>query len=127
MQPHTRALVAAATFAILTGRKAAGVYDHAAGRSRRIAAECRGRVVKAHDGDRGARFGGTLPDLFDEGDRAYVSLVLEGGEVRGHDHRSGGDFSARVTQALVQVYDYAEQAWFHYDIQNPAAARSFYR
>lgn len=120
-------MVAACAFAILTGRKAAGVFDHAAGRTLKIAAECRGERVQAFDGNRGAKFGGTLPELYDEGDKVHVSFTVVGNEARGHDRHSASDFAARVTQSLVQVYDYAEQAWFDYDIQNPDAAKSFYR
>ena len=127
MQPHTRALVAAATFAILTGKKVAGIYDHAAGRSLKIAAEARGMLLQAYDGHREARFGGSLPELYDEGDKTHVSFLIENEEVRGHDRHSASDFAARVTEALVQVYDYGEKAWFHYDIQDPKAAKSFYR
>ena len=119
--------MAAAAFAILTGRKVAGVFDHTAGRSLRIAAECRGERVQAFDGERRARFGGTLPELYDEGTRAHVSFAVSGAEARGHDRHSASDFAARVTHDLVQVYDYAERAWFDYDIQNPDAEKSFYR
>ena len=39
MVTHTRAIVAACAFAILTGKKVAGMYDHASGQSLKIAAE----------------------------------------------------------------------------------------
>jgi hypothetical protein len=52
MQPHTRVVIAAAAYAFVTGKKVAGVYDHAAGRHLRIAAEARGEHLQGHDGDR---------------------------------------------------------------------------
>ena len=85
MQPHTRAMIAASAHAIIIGKKVAGIYDHAAGRHLRIAAECRGGRVQAVDGDRSARFGGTLPELYDEADRAFVSLETDGATARGYD------------------------------------------
>lgn len=120
-------MVAACAFAILSDKKVAGVFDHTAGRSLKIAAECRGNRLQGFDGNRRVKFGGTLPELYDEGNKAYVSFTVVGNEARGHDRHSAGDFAARVTHRLVQVYDYAEQAWFNYDIQNPNAAKSFYR
>lgn len=127
MKPHTRAMVAASTFAILTGRKAAGIYDHSAKQNLKIAAECRGSQLRGFDGGRGVHFGGTLPELYDAGDRTNVSLEVDGVNVRGHDHSSASDYSARVNGDLVQVYDYEEASWFAYDIQDPDSDRSFHR
>jgi hypothetical protein len=85
MQPHTRALIAATAFALITGRKVAGLYDHSQARDRPIAAEARGTRVQAFDGERGVAFGGTLPDLYDAGDKAFVSFTVDGAQVTGHD------------------------------------------
>lgn len=117
MQSHTRALVAAAAHAVIIGRKVAGLYDHAAARHRRIAAECRGNRLQGFDGDRAARFGGTLPELFDEADRAFVSLAVDGMTARGYDRGSGSAYEAKVTDRLVQLYDHGEGAWYAFDVQ----------
>ena len=117
MQAHTRAIVAASAHAVIIGRKVAGIYDHAAGRHLRIAAECRGSWLQGLDGERAAKFGGTLPELFDEGDRAFVSLDVEGASARGYDRGSASAYEAQVTERVVQLYDHAEGAWFAFDIQ----------
>ncbi len=127
MQPHTRALVAASAFAILTGKKVAGLYDHSAKRRRKVAAEFRLGKLLAFDGHRNAAFGGTPPELYDAEDKSHVSFEVIDGKARGHDRYSSSDFSAQVTDNLVQVYDYAEQAWFSYDVQDPNAAKNFHR
>jgi hypothetical protein len=101
MLPHTRALIAASAHAFITGNKVAGVYDHAAGRHLRIAAESREAHLQGFDGDRSARFGGTLPELYDAADKAFISLSYE----------------ARVTENVVQLYDHGQSAWFAFDIQ----------
>ncbi|WP_116090321.1 hypothetical protein [Sphingomonas crusticola] len=117
MQAHTRAIVAAAAHAVITGRKVAGLYDHAAGRHLKIAAECRGDRVQAFDGERGAKFGGTLPELFDEGDKAFVSLEFEGRAARGYDRGSAGFYVANVSDRLVQLFDHSQNAWFAFDVR----------
>ena len=135
MKPDTRALVAACAFALLTDKKVAGLYDHAAGRRRKIAAERRGNQVQAFDGDRAAAISGALPELFNAGDQSYIAFELTGDpvrdgvrkKVRGHDRHSNSDFEARAVDDALQLYDYAEGAWFAFDIQNPDAAKSFYR
>lgn len=127
MQSHTRAMMAAASFAILTGKKVAGIYDNSAGKRLKIAAECRGSQLQGFDGDRGASFGGTLPELYDEHDKTHVSCEVVGATVKGHDRGSSSDYYAYVSNGLVQLYDYGAQAWFAYDIQDPSKARSFYR
>jgi len=127
MQTHTRALIAAAAFACVTGRKVAGIYDHTAGQDLRIAAERRGDQVQGFDGERGARFGGTLPELYDSADKSFVSFAVEGNEVSGYDRSSSTHYTARVTDGVVQLYDHGASAWFAYDIQDEDAAAAYHR
>lgn len=127
MKSHTRALIAASAFAVLTGKKVAGVFDHTNARRLKIAAEARGEKLQAFDGERSIRFGGTLPELYDEGDKSHISFEVIGDIVRGHDRGSGSNYSAQVTNGVAQVFDYAEDAWFDYDIQDPQQPRAFHR
>jgi hypothetical protein len=117
MVPHTRAMIAAAAYAFVTGKKVAGVHDHASGRDLRIAAESRGDRLQGFDGDRAAKFGGTLPELYDAGDKTFVSFEIDGAKVRGYDRGSSSSYAAQVTDRLVQLYDYSQSAWFAFDIQ----------
>lgn len=120
-------MIAAATFAFVTGRKVAGLYDHAEGRDRRIAAESRDNLLQGFDGDRGAKFSGTLPELYDAGDRTFVAFELDGTKVRGYDRGSSTAYEAQVTDGLVQVYDHGQSAWFAYDVQDADALQSYHR
>jgi hypothetical protein len=117
MVPHTRAMVAAAAHAFIIGKKVAGIYDHASGRHLRIAAESRGDHLQGFDGDRSARFGGTLPELYDAADKAFVSLKIDGTKAQGYDRRSSSSYEANVTDGLVQLYDHGQNAWFAFGIQ----------
>ena len=122
MQPHHRAVVAASAYALIAGRKVEGLYDHAAERHLRIAAECRGDRVQALDGDRSARFGGTLPELYDEGDRVFISLEQDAGGARGYDRGSGGFYAATVGDHMVQLYDHAVGDWFAFSVRESGDA-----
>ena len=117
MDSHTRALFAAAAFAVISGRKAAGLHDHSSAIDRRIAAECRDGRVQGFDGDRSVQFGGVLPELYDFGDQAFISLNLEAGRANGYDRRTASACVAEVTGDRVQLFDHAQDAWFTYDIQ----------
>jgi hypothetical protein len=117
MLPHTRAMAVAAAFAFITGRKVAGLYDHTAARHLRIAAEARGAHLQGYDGDRAARFGGELPELYDAADKAFIAIEIGGLTARGHDRGSATDWSATVTDRQVQLYDHGEAAWFAFDVQ----------
>ena len=110
-------MVAAATCAFIAGEKVAGLYDHAAGRHLRIAAEARGESLQGYDGDRSAKFGGTLPELYDVGTGAFVSMEITGDEARGYDRASASAYTARVTDGVVQVFDHSVNAWFAFDVQ----------
>lgn len=117
MQPHTRAIVAAAAYAFITGKTVVGVHDHAENRDLRIAAEAHGQRLQAHDGDRQAGFGGTLPELYDAGDQAFVSLAIDGQAATGYDRGSSSHYSLTVTDDIVQLYDHEPRAWFAFSIQ----------
>ena len=117
MQPHTRALVAAAAHALMTGTKVAGLYDHATDRYLKLAAEALGEHLQGYDGDRDARFGGTLPELRDVRAGTSIHMVIEGGEARGYDRGSSGHFTVRTADRLVQLYDHSEAAWFAFEVQ----------
>jgi hypothetical protein len=127
MQPHTRALIAAASFAFVTGKKVAGLYDHNAARDLCIAAECRDDRLQGFDGERDVGFGGTLPELYDKGDKTHVSFEIDGATVTGFDRGASGHFTAEVREGLVQVYDHSAGQWFAYDVQDAAAAQSYHR
>jgi hypothetical protein len=127
MAPHTRSMIAAVAFACRTGKKAAGLYDHASAQDRRIAAEVRANQVQGFDGDRGVRFGGTLPEIFDAGEKAFVSFEIEEDAIKGYDRSTSTFFTAEVSGGVVQVYDHGESTWFAYDIQDADAPRSYHR
>jgi len=118
MSPHTRAMVAASAHAFIFGRKVAGVHDHAAGRDLKIAAEVRGGRLMGFDGDRSARFSGALPELYDGGDGAFVSLELDGASARGYDRGSSSHYELTATDQMVQLYDHAAGTWFAFSIQS---------
>lgn len=117
MHSHTRAMIAASAHAAVTGKKVAGIYDHAEGRELRIAAECRGNRLQGFDGDRSVKFGGSLPELYDEGAKVFVSMTVEGTKVRGYDRGSEGFYEADVSERLVQLYDHGQSTWFAFDIR----------
>ena len=117
MDPHTRAILAASAFAVMTGRKVAGIHDHKAARFLRIAAECRDERLQAYDGERSTWFDGDLPDLLDQKGQPFVFMERDGQAVRGFDRTSDGFYTATVTDKTVQVFDHAEQSWFAFTIQ----------
>lgn len=117
MSPHSRAMIAASAHAFISGRKVAGLYDHAARRHLRIAAESRGKYLQGFDGDRSVRFGGALPEIYDAGDETFFSIEIDGATAKGYDRGSSTHYSITVTDRLVQLYDHGRSAWFTFDVQ----------
>jgi hypothetical protein len=109
-------MLAAAAYAYVAGRKVAGVHDHWSSQDLAIAAECRGGQLQGFDGDRGAPFGGALPELYDAGDKAFVTMEVAGAQVRGFDRGSSSHYAGTVAGQQVQIYDYSQDAWFAFDI-----------
>lgn len=118
MSPHTRALIAAAAHAFISGKAVVGVHDHAAKRDLRIAAETRGNRLQGFDGDRSSQFSGLLPELHDLGDNALISLEIEAMTARGYDRLSQSHYSLTVTDQVVQLYDHKVADWFAFSIQS---------
>ncbi|MGO4167207.1 hypothetical protein [Novosphingobium sp. PhB57] len=127
MLPETRAMIAAAAYAFVAGKKVAGVFDHSAKRDLQIAAESRGTQLQGFDGDRAVKFGGTLPEIYDTGAEAFVSMEIDGAKVRGHDRGADHAYSAQVTDHFVQLYDYGESAWFTFDIRGAEPGYGYHR
>jgi hypothetical protein len=127
MDADIRAVVAAIAFASATGKPVAGLFDHDAARDRRIAAQRRDDRVQGFDGERNVAFGGTLPEIRDEGSNAYISFALAADKITGFDRASGVHFEARTGDGIVQVFDHARGAWFAYDVQDAGAAASYLR
>lgn len=115
-------MVATAAYAFVTRRKVAGLHDHATGRDLQIAAESRGEQLQGFDGDRSVKFGGTLPEIYDSGNKAYVSLEIDGARAQGYDRGSAGFYTAQVTDRRVQLYDHSESTWFTFDVQDVESA-----
>ena len=118
MLPHIRALIAASAYTFISGEKVAGVYDHAAGCHLRIAAEARGDHLQGYDEARSARFGGTLPELFDAREKTFISMTIEGSTAQGYDRGSSGFYTANVTDQIVQLYDHGQSEWFAFGMQS---------
>jgi hypothetical protein len=116
MQPHTRAIIAACAHSAIIGKKVAGIYDHAADQHLQIAAECRGNRIQGVDGERSAKFGGMLPEIYDNADKTFLSLEVDGAKARGYDRGSAGFYAADVTERAVQVFDYSQDTWFSFDV-----------
>lgn len=117
MLPHTRAMIAAAAHAFMFGRKVAGVHDHGSRQDLQIAAEVRGDRLQGFDGDRSANFAGTPFELYDTGDKAFISLEIDGLKAHGYDRGSSSHYSLSVTDQVVQLYDHASASWFAFSIQ----------
>lgn len=118
MLPHTRAIVAAAAHAFISGRKVAGVHDHDLGQDLRIAAEVRGDRLQGIDGDRSSKFSGSRTEIYDAADRAFVSLEINGLNAHGFDRGSSSQYSLTVTDQVVQLYDHSANVWFAFSIQS---------
>ena len=117
MQHHTRAMIAASAYVAISGKTIAGLYDHGAARHLQIAAESRGHRVQGADGDRSARFGGDLPELYDAQDQAFVSMEIAGQSARGYDRGSDSHYTVEVTDRLINLYDHSAATWFAFEAQ----------
>jgi len=117
MQPDIRAIIAASSHALVTGKTVAGLYDQTADRHRRIAAEARGEHLQGLDGDRNVKFGGTLPELTETGTGAAIYMEIAEEATQGFDRSTSGHFTCRIEDQVVQLYDHADGAWFTFVAQ----------
>lgn len=115
-------MVAATAYALVTERKVAGLHDHALHQDLDIAAERRGGELQGHDAQRDVRFGGAFPEIYDAGDKVFVSFAADGAIVKGYDRGTATFYEARVSDKRVQLYDHGAGEWFTFDVQDTDAA-----
>jgi hypothetical protein len=116
MNPNTRACVAYVAGKLISGSSSTSVYDHARSRHIRFSGSVAGSHVRIYDHDRGCHFSATLPNLYDYGRSAHVSLKINGAEFKGYDYGDGHHFSGAVKGSAVSVYDSGESTHFNYGL-----------
>ena len=79
--PGLLACVAYAAARVALGPCASQVFDHSRDRLVRIGGTVKGDRIGLYDYDRGCNFSGTLPELWDDGERAQIVLAVAGNGV----------------------------------------------
>lgn len=116
MNPNTRACVAYVAGKTSTGSGSSHVYDYSQSRHVSVSGSVTGRCVSVYDYDRGCHFSGTLPQLYDYGTGAHVSIEMNGNQFTGYDYGAGHHFSGSVSGSSISIYDYGESQYFNYSL-----------
>jgi hypothetical protein len=116
VHPNTRACVAYTAAKLISGGGSSSVYDYSQSRYVNVG----GSVSKSHVGvfdyERGCHFSGSLPNLYDYGRSAHVSLQIDGNSFSGFDYGDSHHFSGTVNGNSVSLYDYGEGRYFSYSV-----------
>jgi hypothetical protein len=116
MKEYTRSNIAAAAFAMVSGRSVNSVFSHDVARHRKVQATFRGGRLDAYDYDRGAYFQGDNGNLYDFGDSCHISMQINGVKVEGYHYGEGSYYEAKVSGTSVTIYDYATARWHDFSI-----------
>ena len=110
MQHESRAVVAAAAYAVSTGNQVSNVVDHSSGSTLMISASCEGDEVRALDARRGA-LEGKLPALFDHGGATFIDMKRDENKITGFHYQSVSFYQVQITGRLVEMYDFGDHSW----------------
>lgn len=116
MIPNTRACIAYVAGKAISGAGGSNVYDHSQSRHVSIGGSVNSGSVNVYDYDRGCHFSGALPQLYDYGISAHVSLEIYGTQFKGYDYGSGHHYTGTVNGSSVSIYDYGESQHFNYNL-----------
>lgn len=116
MNPGTRACVAYVAGRVISGSGGSHVYDYSQSKHISIGGSINGNSVGVYDYDRGCHFSGTLPQLYDYGTSAHVSIQVNGTQLTGYDYGSGHHFSGTVNGSSISIYDHGESQHFSYSL-----------
>jgi hypothetical protein len=116
MNPATRACVAYVAGRAISASGGSHIYDYSQSRRISIGGSVNGPIVNVYDYDRGCHFSGTLPQLYDYGMSAHVSIEINGTQFKGYDYGAGHHFSGTVNGSSISIYDYGESRHFKYSL-----------
>jgi hypothetical protein len=116
MNPRTRACVAYVAGTKISGSSSGSIYDYAQAKNLSISGQVDGQYVNVYDYERKCYVSGMLPNLFDYGSGAPVSVEVSGQNFSGYDYSTKHHFSGSVSGNSVSLYDHGESKYFRYTV-----------
>lgn len=116
MIPNTRACIAYVSAKLISRSSASSVYDYSQSRYINISGSVSRSSINIYDYDRGCHFGGSSENLYDYGQRAHVSLSINGNQFSGYDYGSRCHYNGTVNGNSVSFYDYGESKYFNFSV-----------
>ena len=115
MNSNSRACIAYVA-ASLCGAHASYVYDYSQSKYINMSGSVDSNNVHIYDYDRGCYVSGSLNNLYDYGNRAYIELSMRKFQFSGYDYHTGSYFSGEVKGNSVSVYDYETSSYYNYSV-----------
>jgi hypothetical protein len=101
---------------VISGSAGSSVYDYSRLRHLNISGSIDENAVGVYDHERSCPFSGTLPNLYDYGTKAHLTLTIKGNSFDGYDYGGKHHFSGSVSGSSVSIYDYGEERHFSYSL-----------
>ncbi|WP_063897285.1 hypothetical protein [Caballeronia zhejiangensis] len=117
MDKGTRACVAFVVGSVIGSPGRTSVYDYSRSTYIQFGGTVDGENVNVYDHERGCHFSGTLPQVYDYGTGAHVSIEINGSNFSGYDFGAGHHFNGTVNGANVQLYDFDASEYFNFQLR----------
>ncbi len=115
MNSNSRACVAYIA-ANLCGANASSVYDYSRSKTISISGSVDSNNVHIYDYDRGCHVSGSPNNLYDYGNKRYITLTMHNSKFSGYDYHTRSHYSGRVNGNSVSIYDYETSSYYSYRV-----------
>jgi hypothetical protein len=116
VQEHSRSVIAAVAYAVISGKSVSSIYSHSEGSWRTVEARCSNGNISAYDFSRSSHFDGNLPNLYDYADSSHVEMNINGTKANGYHYGSSSFYEVSVNGNSVEFYDYESGGWASYSV-----------
>lgn len=114
MKAYTRRAVAYVAGTLITGYESSAVYDYQDKRHVSMSGAVTSSGVSVYDHEQRCHIAGSSVSLYHYGNRAHITLQLNGANFSSYDYDSNAHFSGTANSRNLQVYDYETRAHYNY-------------
>ncbi|UDM52016.1 hypothetical protein [Cupriavidus sp. MP-37] len=116
MNSGARACIAYIVARAISDSKASHAYDYSESKYVAFTGDVTTREVNVYDYGRRCYCSGSLPQLYDYGNRKHIDLQVNGDRFSGFDYDSRKHFEGSVSGNSVSLYDYETSKYYNYTV-----------
>ncbi len=116
MKPHVRRTIAYIAACVILNKRSTAIFDYATSKYYSFLINLSQSGIAVYDYEQRCHISGGYTSLYHYGERAYISLSIDGERFSGFDYGEHCYFSGSVSGNSVSMFDYSVSSYFNYSI-----------